>query len=86
MLKLFINNNRCGSNQLEPILSLLESIESDIGGLEEKMSDLTQAQLVEWEKCSQDDTLTTNKVNTMFEKVQEVRQFVGYDALSKGMY
>ena len=76
-------------------------MEEEVVGLKEKVSDFVASSKVHEERCINYDITTTNKLNTMNEKVTtyfvsqvfkniclkvlEVRQLVGVDALSKGL-
>ena len=60
-------------------------MEEEMGSLKEKISDFRAAHRVHEERCINDDIVTTNKINSMNEKVLEIRQLVGVDALSKGV-
>ena len=76
-------------------------MEEEVVGLKEKVSDFVASSKVHEERCINYDITTTNKLNTMNEKVDpsfmrscdlfifvqvlEVRQLVGVDALSKGL-
>ena len=75
-------------------------MEEEVVGLKEKVSDFAASSKVHEERCINYDITTTNKLNTMNEKVYtlplwdlviylsqvlEVRQLVGVDALSKGL-
>merc|ERR1719277_1781758 len=60
-------------------------MEEEMGSLKEKVSDFSAAHKVHEERCINDDITTTNKLNAMNERVLEIRQLVGVDALSKGL-
>ena len=80
-----LQTSSCGTVQLKSILDCLEMMEEEVGSLKEKISDFRAAHRVHEERCINDDIVTTNKINSMNEKVLEIRQLVGVDALSKGV-
>ena len=79
-----LQSSSCGTLQFKSILECLEQMEEDMGNLKEKVSDFRAAHRVHEERCINDDITTTNKIIAMNEKVLEIRQLVGVDALSKG--
>ena len=60
-------------------------MEGELGSLTEKVEDLSASHKVHEERCNNDDIITTNKLNSMNDKVLEIRQLVGVTALSKGL-
>ena len=60
-------------------------MEDELGSLTEKVEDLSASHKVHEERCYNDDAITTNKLNAMNDKVLEIRQLVGVNALSKGL-
>ena len=75
----------CGTTQFKTILDFIESMEDEMGSLTEKVEDLSASYKVHEERCFNDDVITTNKLNAMNDKVLEIRQLVGVNALSKGL-
>ena len=75
----------CGTTQLKSILEYLEHIEDDIGCLTEKVEDLTNAHDVHEKQCFHDNDTMQEKMASMQNKVTEIRQLVGVNALSKGV-
>ena len=53
--------------------------------MKEKVIDLSEAQIVHEARCSNDENITSSKLISMNDKVLEIRQLVGVDALSKGL-
>ena len=60
-------------------------MEEELGSLTEKVEDMTASHKVHEERCRNDDVITTNKMIAMNNKVLEIRQLVGVNALSKGL-
>ena len=54
---------------MKSILECLEMMEEEVGSLKEKISDFRAAHRVHEERCINDDIVTTNKINSMNEKV-----------------
>ena len=76
---------RCGTNQFKSILEFLETMEDEIGNITEKVEDLSASHKVHEKRCDNDDVITTNKINAMNDKVLEIRQLIGVNALSQGL-
>ena len=57
--------------QFKSILEYLESMEDEMDGLKEKVSDFSASHRVHEEKCINDDITTTNKLNSMNQRVRE---------------
>ena len=62
----------CGSAQFKTILEYLEQLEEELGDLKERISDYSAASRVHEEKCVEDDITTTNKLNSMNDKVTTI--------------
>ena len=62
---------RCGTVQFKSILEYLESMEDEMDGLKEKVSDFSASHRAHEEKCINDDITTTNKLNSMNQRVRE---------------
>ena len=71
--------------QFKTILEFLDSMEDELGSLTEAGEDMSASHKVHEERCDSDDAVTTNKLNAMNDKVLEIRQLVGVNALSKGL-
>ena len=60
-------------------------MEDELGSLTEKVEDMSASHKIHEERCQSDDAITTYKLNAMNDKVLEIRQLVGVNALSKGL-